>query len=58
MGDSGMSPDEYWHHALKALIVEGQGPSISVLFPEQWYDEYNFRFISWEFTDPIVNTFK
>ena len=54
MGDSGMSPEEYWRNALKAFLV-GEG---AALFPEQWYDEYNFRFISWEFTDPIVNTFK
>jgi len=58
MGDSRMSPEEYWHYNLGAVLVEGSGSSIVVLFPEQWYDEYNFKFISWKFTDPIVNTFK
>ena len=59
MGCSLMTPDEYWHYSLKAFLVEGQGtPGVIALFPEQWYDDYNFRFISWEFSDPIVNTFK
>jgi len=58
MGDTGMSPEEYWHYNFGACLVEGSGHSITVLFPEQWYDEYNFSFISWEFTDPIENTFK
>ena len=57
MGELGISADVYWPP--EAFLAENEGtPSAVVLFPEQWYNEYNFRFISWEFTDPIVNTFK
>ena len=58
MGQMGISSDEYWHYNLKAFLREYTGSFDFVLFPEEWYDEYGFSFISWEFTDPIVNTFK
>lgn len=59
MGYSRMSSEEYWYYNLKAFLAENEGtPNVVVLFPEQWYDEYGFKFINWEFSEPIVNTFK
>ncbi|MCL1885743.1 MAG: hypothetical protein FWF98_03145 [Dehalococcoidia bacterium] len=56
MGELTIPPDEYWPP--EAFLREGSGASLVVLHPEEWYDDYNFKFISWEFTEPIVNTFK
>ena len=57
MGDSFTSPD--WRYSEEATLSEGYGTPNYVLYaPPFWYDEYGFRFISWELSDPIVNTFK
>ena len=58
MGYSGMTPNDYWHYALKVFLIERSDTREITLFPEQWYDEYNFKIISFEPSDPIQNTFK